>query len=97
MSVAVGAGILLAIKISDKLSKERMFVNVLLSDDKEAMMGLRDFLGKHKITNLATEGFTKDWNKSIAIAAYAEIREQSRLIDEYIRNSDTKKRIIQTK
>ena len=74
-----------------------MFVNVLLSDDKEAMMELRDFLEKHKITNLATEGFTKDWNKSIAIAAYAEIREQSRLIDEYIRNSDTKKRIIQTK
>ena len=97
MSVAVGAGILLAIKISDKFSKERMFVNVLLSHDKEAMMELRDFLGKHKITNLATEGFTKDWNKSIAIAAYAEIREQSRLIDEYIRNSDTKKRIIQTK
>lgn len=93
----MGAGTLRTIKISDKFSKERMFVNVLLSDDKEAMMELRDFLEKHKITNLATEGFTKDWNKSIAIAAYAEIREQSRLIDEYIRNSDTKKRIIQTK
>ena len=79
-------------------SKERTFVNVLLSDDKAAMMELRDFLKEHKITNLATEGFTKDWDKSIAITAYAETREQSRLIDEYIRNSNTKiKRIVQAK
>ena len=40
----------------------------------------------------------KGWDKSIAITAYAETREQSRLIDEYIRNSNTKiKRIIHTK
>lgn len=96
VSIASGVGTFLAIKISDKFSKERTFVNVLLSDDKEAMMALRDFLKEHKITNLATEGFTKNWDKSIAITAYAETREQSRLIDEYIRNSNTKlKRIIQ--
>ena len=44
VSAAAGAGTLLAIKISDKFSKERTFVNVLLSDDKAAMMELRDFL-----------------------------------------------------
>lgn len=89
---------MLAIKISDKFSKERTFVNVLLSDDKAAMMELRDFLKENKITNLATDGYTKDWDKTIAITAYAEKREQSRLIDEYIRNSNTKiKRIIHTK
>ena len=98
VSAAAGAGTLLAIKISDKFSKERTFVNVLLSDDMAAMMELRDFLKEHKITNLATEGFTKGWDKSIAITAYAETRAQSRLIDEYIRNSNTKiKRIIHTK
>ena len=98
VSAAAGAGTLLAIKISDKFSKERTFVNVLLSDDKAAMMELRDFLKENKITNLATDGYTKDWYKTIAITAYAEKREQSRLIDEYIRNSNTKiKRIIHTK
>lgn len=89
---------MLAIKISDKFSKERTFVNVLLSDDKAAMMELRDFLKENKITNLAADGYTKDWDKTIAITAYAETREQSRLIDEYIQNSNTKiKRIIHTK
>ena len=98
VAVASGAGTLLAVKISDRFSKDRIFVNVILSDDREAMVKLRDFLRYHHITNLAAEGFTKDWNKTIAITAYAETREQSRLIDKYIRESSVKfKRIIQKK
>ena len=98
VAVASGAGTLLAVKISDRFSKDRIFVNVILSDDTEAMVKLRNFLRDHHIINLAAEGFTKDWNKTIAITAYAETREQSRLIDRYIRESSTKfKRIIQKK
>lgn len=98
VAVASGVGTLLAVKISDKFSKERTFVNVILSDDRDAMVDLREFLKEHHITNLATDGYTKDWNKTIAITAYAETREQSRLIDQYIKDSSVKfKRIIQKK
>lgn len=98
VAIASGVGTFLAVKISDKFSKERTFVNVILSDDREAMVDLREFLKEHHITNLATDGYTKDWNKTIAITAYAETREQSRLIDQYIKDSSVKfKRIIQKK
>lgn len=98
VSIASGAGTLIAVKLSDRFSKERTFVNVILSDDKEAMIELREFLIEHKITNLTTNGYTKEWNKNIAITAYADTREQSRLIDEYLNNSNSKfKRIIQNK
>ena len=98
VAIASGVGTFLAVKISDKFSKERTFVNVILSDDKDAMVDLREFLKEHHITNLATDGYTKDWNKTIAITAYAETREQSRLIDQYIKDSSVKfKRIIQKK
>ena len=98
VAVASGVGTLLAVKISDRFSKERTFVNVILSDDKEAMIELREFLIEHKISNLTTDGYTKEWNKNIAITAYAGTREQSRLIDEYLNNSNSKfKRIIQNK
>lgn len=98
VAIASGVGTLLAVKISDKFSKERTFVNVILSDDREAMVDLREFLKEHHITNLATDGYTKDWTKTIAITAYAETREQSRLIDQYIKDSSVKfKRIIQKK
>lgn len=98
VAIASGVGTLLAVMISDKFSKERTFVNVILSDDREAMVDLREFLKEHHITNLATDGYTKDWNKTIAITAYAETREQSRLIDQYVKDSSAKfKRIIQKK
>lgn len=98
VAIASGVGTFLAVKILDKFSKERTFVNVILSDDRDAMVDLREFLKEHHITNLATDGYTKDWNKTIAITAYAETREQSRLIDQYIKDSSAKfKRIIQKK
>ena len=74
VSIASGVGTLIAVKLSDKFSKERTFVNVILSDDMQAMIDLREFLMAHKITNLTTDGYTKDWNKSIAITAYADTR-----------------------
>ena len=95
IAVASGFGTYLAVKLNDKFSKERTFVNVILSDNREAMEELRDYLREHKITNLATEAFTKEWEKTIAITAYAETKEESKLLDEYISKSETKfKRLI---
>jgi len=96
VSVASGVGTFLALKVNTRFSKERTFVNIILSDDMPAMMELRDFLMKHKITNLTTDGYTKDWQKTIAITAYAETKEQSRYIDEYLQGCSAKfKRLIQ--
>lgn len=96
VSLASGIGTYLALKIGNRFSKERIYVNVILSDDKEAMIELREFLKDHKITNLATDGYTKEWQKTIAITAYAETKEQSQIIDEYLLHSQTKfKRLIQ--
>ena len=99
VSVGAGVGCCLAVAISNKLSKEHTYVNVIMSDNKDAMMDFRDFLMKHKITNEATDSYTKDWSKkSLTITAYAETKADSRLIDQYIENSDLKfKRIVQGK
>ena len=95
VSLASGVGTYLAVKLNDKFSKEKTFVNVILSDNREAMEELRDYLREHKITNLATEAFTKEWDKTIAITAYAETKAESRLLDEYIENAGVKfKRVI---
>lgn len=96
ISIASGIGTLLALTISNKFSKDRIYVNVIMNDDKKIMMEFRDFLKDHKITNLTTVGYTKDWKKTLAITAYSETKAQSKLIDEFIDKSNTKfKRIIQ--
>ena len=97
VSVASGVGCCLAIILNNRLSKDRTYVNVILSDNKEAMQQFRDYLAKHHITNVATDSYTLDWTKkTISITAYAETKEESRLINDYIENSPLKfKRVVQ--
>ena len=97
VSIAGGVGCSLACLISEKLSRDRTYVNVVMSDNRDAMQEFRDFLALHHITNVATDSYTLDWDtKSITVTAYAETKEQSRLISEYIENSDLKfKRVVQ--
>ena len=95
IAIASGIGTQLAIWLSNKFSKERMYVNIIMCDNKKVMKELRDYLKMNKITNLTTDGYTKDWKKTLAITAYLETKEQSKLLDKYIENSNVKfKRII---
>ena len=96
VSIASGVGCCLAVALSNRFSKDRTYVNVILSDDKEAMKEFRDFLAENHITNVDTDRYTLDWSrKSISITAYAQTKAQSRLIDEYIERSLLKcKRVI---
>lgn len=96
VSIASGVGCCLAVALSNRFSKDRTYVNVILSDDKEAMKEFRDFLAENHITNVATDSYTLDWSrKSISITAYAQTKAQSSLIDEYIKRSLLKcKRVI---
>lgn len=96
VSIASGVGCCLAVALSNRFSKDRTYVNVILSDDKEAMKEFRDFLAENHITNVATDSYTLDWSrKSISITAYAQTKAQSRLIDKYIERSLLKcKRVI---
>lgn len=97
VAAAGGIGCCIAVSVGNRLSKDRLFVNVVMSDDKAAMQDFRDFLAKHHITNVAADSYTRDWNtKTITVTAYAETKEQNRLIDRYIEDSSLKfKRVIQ--
>ena len=98
VSLAGGVGCALACLFSEKLSKDRTYVNVIMSDDLDAMKNMRDFLAEHHITNVASDSYTLDWDtKTITITAYAETKAQSRLINQFIEDSPTKfKRLIQS-
>jgi len=96
VALSSGLGCYLTIKICDKVSKERTYVNVIMSSNREDVKELTDFLRKNKITNVVTDSYDMDWNKSLAITAYAETKAQSKLIDEYINTHEAKyKRFVQ--
>lgn len=96
VSIASGVGCCLGVTLSNHLSKDRTYVNVIMSDNKTAMQEFRDFLADHHITNVANDSYTLDWStKTITITAYAETKAESKLIDEYIESSYLKfKRLV---
>ena len=96
-SIAAGVGCIVAVSISNKLSKDRLYVNVLMCDNIVAMQKLHNFLAEKHITNVVTDTYTKDFkSKSITITVYCETKEQSRILDEYIASMNKKlKRVIQ--
>ncbi len=98
VSIASGVGCCLAIAFNNHFSKDKTYVNVILSDNVDEMMALRDFLADNKITNVVSDSYNRDWKKVLSITAYPETKDQSRLIDEYMKNSDVKfKRLVQNK
>lgn len=91
VSLASGVGCCMAVAVSSRLSKEKTYVNVIMSDDKEKMQAFRDFLAQHHITNTATDSYTLDWTtKSITVTAFAETNAHSRLINNYIEEHNLK-------
>ena len=98
VSLASGVGCCMAVAVSSRLSKEKTYVNVIMSDDKEKMQAFRDFLAQHHITNTATDSYTLDWTtKSITVTAFAETNVHSRLINNYIEEHNLMcKRMIQS-
>lgn len=98
VSVASGVGCCLAIAFNNHFSKDKTYVNVILSDNVDEMMALRDFLAANKITNVVSDSYDRDWKKVLSITAYPETKDESKLIDEYMKNSDVKfKRLVQNK
>jgi hypothetical protein len=98
VSIASGVGCCLAIAFNNKFSKDRTYVNVILSDDVHEMRKFRDFLAANKITNVVNDSYDLNWDKTLSITAYAETKDQSRLIDEYVHNNNVKfKRLVQNK
>lgn len=98
VSIASGVGCCLAIAFNNHFSKDKTYVNVILSDDVDEMRALRDFLASNKITNVVSDSYDRDWQKVLSITAYPETKDQSKLIDDYMKNSDVKfKRLVQNK
>ena len=99
VSIASGVGCCLAVQLSNRLSKDKTYVNVIMSDNIDAMKELRDFLAEHHITNVVSDSYTLDWNrKTLTLTAYAETKNDSILIDKYLQDSGVKfKRIVEGK
>ena len=90
ISLASGIGNYIAFIVSDHFKADDKWTIYLTSSDKEDVIRLCNYLVKNKIKYLANNGITRKGKDTINIIAYSKTKEQSRLIDEYLKNTNSK-------
>lgn len=97
VAIAGGVGCSVACIINERLSRDRTYVNVVMSDNLAEMKMFRDFLAGEHITNVATDSYTLDWNtKTISVTAYANTKAKHKSIQKYLDSREQKfKRVVQ--
>lgn len=90
VSIASGVGSFIAFKINDRLSKDKLFLNIITSKHEEDMKELCEFLRVNNIKNIVTDSYRKDWTKSYAVQVFAITRVESILIDQFLDGEENK-------
>ena len=90
VSVSSGIGNYIAFLINDKFKKDDKWTFYLTSSDKEDVLRLCNYLVEHNIKYLANHGLNRRGNETINVIAYSKTKDQSRLIEDYLKNTESK-------
>lgn len=90
VSISSGIGNYIAFMINDKFKKDSKWTFFLTSSDKDDVLRLCNYLVDHKIKYLANHGLNRKGQETINVIAYSKTKDQSRLIEEYLKNTESK-------
>ena len=90
ISVCSGLGTYIAMFANDRLQKEATYTNILTCSCEDSITDLCDYLLGHKIKYIPVDSYNRENKKTKTVLAFAATRHESKLIDEFIRNSGTK-------
>lgn len=88
--VCSGVGTFLAMSVDEKLKKESTFTNILTCSCEDSITALCEYLLEHKIKYIPVDSYDRENNKTRTVMAFATTRYESTLIDEFMKNSETK-------
>lgn len=88
--VAIGAGIgsYIAFYINKKWSKDMVYVNIITSNDIAKMKSFGDYMRTEGIKVVTLKAYSDDIDKTLTAIVFANTRQQSKQIDNYISKHD---------
>ena len=89
-AISSGVGNLLVFLINNKLKRDVKWSVVLTCSCMNDVKELCCYLIKHGIKYTATNGYDKQFNETIVVTAFSKTKEESRLIDKYLENTEHK-------
>lgn len=90
VSVSSGIGNYLAFVLNDKFKSDSKWTMVLTSSDVEDVKSFCAYLTEHNIKHIANSGYNRAMEKTIHIIAFSKTKAESRLIEEYLKTSNSK-------
>lgn len=90
ISISSSIGTLIAFEISDKFKKDSKWMFVLCSSDVEDIKKLCNYLVDNNIKYQANYGLTRKGNDTINVIAFSKTKQESRLIEKYLENTNSK-------
>jgi uncharacterized protein YebE (UPF0316 family) len=90
VSISSGIGNYLAFMINDKFKKDDVWENTITSSDKDFLVNLCTMLREHKVKYLLYETLNRRFEQSYTVTAFTKTKAESKLIDEYLKNTEVK-------
>jgi apolipoprotein N-acyltransferase len=79
-----------ALVLDDKFARDEKWTVILTCSCVEDVKDLCNYLAQHKIKYIASDGYNKQGDHTINVMAFSKTKDESRLIDEYLENTDHK-------
>lgn len=90
VSASSGVGNYIAFTLNSKFKKAAKWVFVLTSSDADDVQRLCNYLAKNKIKYIANNGLTRKNEPTIHIIAFSKSKNDSRLIEEFLENTEAR-------
>ena len=87
VSVCAGIGSMIALPINNRFSEDITYINIITANNKNDMKELADYLRSEDIKVVS---FDIELQTTLTILAFAKTRDESKIIDNYIDNSNEK-------
>ena len=90
VSVSSGVGNYIAFILNNKLKKDVKWTFVITSSNLNDIQKLCNYLAEHNIKYIANDGYTRKSNHTINVIAFSKSKNDSRLIENFLKNTESK-------
>ena len=90
VSISSGIGNYIAFMINSKFKRDTKWTFVITSSDIYDVQKLCNYLAQHKIKYIANDGYTRKGEHTINVIAFSKTKDDSRLIEQYLKDSESK-------
>lgn len=90
VAISSGIGNYIAFLINDRFKRAAKWVFIITSSNSNDIQSLCNNLAESGIKYTVSDGYTRKWQKTINVMAFSKSKDESRLIEKFLKDSKSK-------